>query len=259
MQKLANKSIWVVEKDNPVKKTKRSTKSSKQSAILEQLEVDLGLATKKPRVKSTKKSELPVVKIHFLGGVEEIGKNCTAIECMDDIIVIDVGMSFPDGEMPGIDAVVPDTTFLEDNKDRLRAVILTHGHEDHVGGLPHLLAKVKVPVFGCKLALMILENKLVERKIEADLHTIRAGNEITLGCFKVEFIHVNHSIEGSTALCITTPLGKIFHTGDFKIDYTPVDNHITDLKRISQIGNEGVLCLLAESTNVEKAGYSISE
>ena len=259
MQKLANKSIWVVEKDNPVKKTKRSTKSSKQSAILEQLEVDLGLATKKPRAKSTKKSELPVVKIHFLGGVEEIGKNCTAIECMDDIIVIDVGMSFPDGEMPGIDAVVPDTTFLEDNKDRLRAVILTHGHEDHVGGLPHLLAKVKVPVFGCKLALMILENKLVERKIDADLHTIRAGNEITLGCFKVEFIHVNHSIEGSTALCITTPLGKIFHTGDFKIDYTPVDNHITDLKRISQIGNEGVLCLLAESTNVEKAGYSISE
>lgn len=199
------------------------------------------------------------VKIHFLGGVEEIGKNCTAIEYDNQIIVVDAGLTFPNEEMPGIDLVIPDTSFLTQNADKVLGIILTHGHEDHIGALPYILNDLKVPVFGCKLTLMILENKLKEKRVDADLHTIRAGNTIKLGDFSIEFIHVNHSIEGSVALSITTPAGVIVHTGDFKIDYTPVDGEITNLNRFSEIGKKGVLCLLGESTNVEKPGYTMSE
>ncbi|MEG1805918.1 MAG: ribonuclease J, partial [Clostridia bacterium] len=199
------------------------------------------------------------LRLNFLGGVEEIGKNCLAIECGQDIIVVDVGMTFPTDEMPGIDVVIPDTTFLRENKDRIRGIFLTHGHEDHIGGMPYLLEDVKVPVYGTKLTLMLLENKLKEKNIKAQLKTVKAGSVIKAGCFSVELIHVNHSIEGAVSLSITTPFGVIFHTGDFKIDYTPVDGVMTDLKRISEIGKKGVLLLLAESTNIESPGYTMSE
>ncbi|MEG2002763.1 MAG: ribonuclease J, partial [Clostridia bacterium] len=199
------------------------------------------------------------LRLNFLGGVEEIGKNCLAIECGQDIIVVDVGMTFPTDEMPGIDVVIPDTTFLRENKDRIRGIFLTHGHEDHIGGMPYLLEDVKVPVYGTKLTLTLLENKLKEKNIKAQLKTVKAGSVIKAGCFSVELIHVNHSIEGAVALSITTPFGVIFHTGDFKIDYTPVDGVMTDLKRISEIGKKGVLLLLAESTNIESPGYTMSE
>ncbi|MEG1519548.1 MAG: ribonuclease J [Clostridia bacterium] len=199
------------------------------------------------------------LRLNFLGGVEEIGKNCLAIECGQDIIVVDVGMTFPTDEMPGIDVVIPDTTFLRENKDRIRGIFLTHGHEDHIGGMPYLLEDVKVPVYGTKLTLTLLENKLKEKNIKAQLKTVKAGSVIKAGCFSVELIHVNHSIEGAVSLSITTPFGVIFHTGDFKIDYTPVDGVMTDLKRIAEIGKKGVLLLLAESTNIESPGYTMSE
>lgn len=199
------------------------------------------------------------LKLNFLGGVEEVGKNCLAIECGQDIIVVDVGMTFPSDEMPGIDVVIPDTTFLRENAERIKGIFLTHGHEDHIGGMPYLLQDVKVPVYGTKLTLMLLENKLKERNIKAQLKTVKAGSVVKSGCFSVELIHVNHSIEGAVALSITTPNGVIFHTGDFKIDYTPVDGVMTDLKRIAEIGKKGVLLLLAESTNIESAGYTMSE
>ncbi len=199
------------------------------------------------------------LKLHFLGGVEEVGKNCLAIEYGEEIIVVDMGLTFPNEEMPGIDVVIPDTTFLRNNKDKIKGVFITHGHEDHIGGLPFFLRDVRVPVYGTRLTLMLLENKLVERRIKANLKLVRPGSIIRLGSFSVEFIHVNHSIEGAVAMAITTPEGVLFHTGDFKIDYTPVGGEMTDLKRIAEIGKKGVLLLMAESTNIETPGYTMSE
>ncbi len=199
------------------------------------------------------------LKLNFLGGVEEVGKNCLAIEYGQDIIVVDLGMTFPTEEMPGIDVVIPDTTYLVENKDRIKGIFITHGHEDHIGGLSFALRDLKVPVYGTKLTLMLIENKLKEKKIKAQLKTVKSGSIIRVGCFSVEFVNVNHSIEGASALAITTPAGVIFHTGDFKIDFTPVDGEMTNLSRISEIGKKGVLLLMAESTNIETPGYTMSE
>ena len=201
------------------------------------------------------------VKIIPLGGLGEIGKNITAIECEDEIIVIDCGIAFPDEEMYGVDLIIPDITYLMDNKEKVKAFFLTHGHEDHIGSLPYILKKLNIPVYGTRLTLGILENKLIEHEMlnECNLFNVEAGDTIALKKLKVEFIRNTHSIADSCSLAIFTPLGVILHTGDFKIDYTPIDGKQMDLKRISNLGQEGVLLLMADSTNVERPGYSLSE
>ncbi len=200
------------------------------------------------------------LKVRFLGGVGEIGKNMTALEYGKDIIVIDAGITFPNADMPGIDLVAPDVSYLVQNKDRIKGIVLTHGHEDHIGGLPYLLKEAKVPVYGTKLTLMLCEHKLKEQKIhDYSLNCIKTDSVIKLGCFSVEFIHVNHSIPGSCALAINTPVGMVFHSGDFKIDLTPINGQMIDMPRLSEIGKKGVTLLLCESTNVEQEGYTMSE
>ncbi len=200
------------------------------------------------------------LKIIPLGGLGEIGKNITVIEYRDEIIVVDCGMSFPDEEMLGIDIVIPDVTYLEKNVDKIKAIVLTHGHEDHIGALPYVLRKINVPVYGTNLTLGLVENKLKEHKLpNVVLNKVKAGQEINIGLFKVEFIRVNHSIPDACAIAIHTPVGVVFHTGDFKIDYTPIDGNMIDLHKIAELGKKGVLVMLADSTNVERPGSTMSE
>ena len=212
--------------------------------------------------KSTAKRK-KAVKILFLGGVGEIGKNMTAIEYGNDILIIDAGLTFPTAdEMPGIDSVVPDITYLAQNKDKIRAVLLTHGHEDHIGGIPYLMKELNAdtPIYGTRLTLMLADNKLQEHHIaNAMQRVVAAGDRVRLGAFEVEFINVNHSISGACALAIRTPSGLIYHSGDFKVDLTPVAGEPIDLKRIAELGNEGVLLYMGESTNIERPGYTMSE
>ncbi|MGN1061136.1 MAG: ribonuclease J, partial [Candidatus Coproplasma sp.] len=210
--------------------------------------------------KQSRKTPKNAVKIIFLGGVGEIGKNMTAIECGNDIIVIDAGITFPTEENPGIDLIAPDVTYLIENKKKVRALLLTHGHEDHIGGVPYLLKAIDVPVVGTKLTLALVDNKLREHRLNSVKETVVAPGQIyQAGCFKVEFINVNHSIAGAVALCIHTPQGVIFHSGDFKIDLTPVAGRPIDLKSIADIGSKGVLLYMGESTNIERPGYTMSE
>ncbi len=201
------------------------------------------------------------LKIIPLGGIGEIGKNITVVEYGDDIIVIDCGLGFPDDEMLGVDLVIPDTTYLEKNADKIRGVFLTHGHEDHIGGLPYFIKDVNVPVYGTKLTLGILQNKLVEHRLEkvAKLNCISAGDTVKLGCFSVEAIRVNHSIADSVAFSVTTPIGVVIFSGDFKIDVTPIEGEMTDLTRFGELGKKGVLAFFCESTNAERSGYTPSE
>lgn len=206
-----------------------------------------------------KKSSKKPVKITFLGGVGEIGKNMTAIEYDNEIIVIDGGLSFPTGEFPGIDLVVPDISYLLANKSKVKGILLTHGHEDHIGGLPYILNELKVPVYGTAMTLALLDNKMQEHKIEYKGVCVKPKNLLKIGNFQVEFIKVSHSIAGSLALSISTPCGNIIHTGDFKIDFAPIDGVMTDLNRFGELGKKGVNLLLCESTNVCRKGYSMSE
>ena len=215
-------------------------------------------AKKNSAVKPIKK---PPVKISFLGGLNEIGKNITLIECEGDIVIVDCGMAFPDGDMLGVDLVIPDFSYIEQNVDKVRGIVLTHGHEDHIGGLPFLLSKINVPLYGTPLTLGLVENKLREHSLvnKVKLNTVNAGSTIKLGCFTVEFIHVNHSIPDSVAFAIKTPGGTVVHTGDFKIDCTPISGDTIDLSSFAQVGDEGVLALLAESTNANRPGYTRTE
>lgn len=200
------------------------------------------------------------LKIIPLGGLGEVGKNITIFEYKDDIVIVDCGMSFPEDEMLGIDVVIPDITYLFKNKEKIRGIVLTHGHEDHIGGLPYVLKKLNVPIYGTKLTLGLVENKLKEHKLNnVKLNEVRAGDIIKLGCFKIEFIKTSHSIPDSVALAIDTPVGMVVHTGDFKIDYTPINGNLIDLHKFAEIGKKGVLALLADSTNVERPGYTMSE
>ncbi len=208
-----------------------------------------------------KNTPKPPVKIAFLGGLNEIGKNITLVECNDDIIIIDCGMAFPDGDMLGVDLVIPDFTYIEQNYDRVKGIILTHGHEDHIGGLPFLLSKVNVPIYGTPLTMGLVGNKLREHSLfnKANLNDVHAGETIKLGCMSIKFIHVNHSIPDAVAFSIITPGGTIVHTGDFKIDCTPISGDMIDLSSFARVGDNGVLALLAESTNAERPGYTQTE
>lgn len=208
-----------------------------------------------------KKTVEPMLKVIFLGGVGEIGKNMTALEFGEDIIIIDCGSTFPTSDTPGVDLIIPDPAYLLLNKDKIRGIVVTHGHEDHIGSIPYFLKECNVPVFGTRLTLALIENKLREQHIDnAKLNVVQPGNVVSLGrAFKVEFVKVSHSIAGSCALSISTPVGVVFHTGDFKVDFTPIDGNMIDLQRIAEIGRQGVLLLLCESTNVERPGSSMSE
>lgn len=207
---------------------------------------------------ATKKQKLRVMA---LGGLEEIGKNMTVLEYNNDIIVIDCGLAFPEDDMLGIDLVIPDISYLTKNAEKVRGIVLTHGHEDHIGALPYVLKDLNVPMFGTLLTLGLLENKLKEHDMlnQVTYHTVVPGETVKLGQMKVEFIHTNHSIADAVALAITTPLGVVIHTGDFKIDYTPIDGDIMDIHRFAELGKQGVLLLMSDSTNAERKGFTMSE
>ena len=247
-----------------VKSTRTSTavsRTSKKTALKTDFIQEPPAATITP-VK-VKRSKQKPVRVLFLGGVGEIGKNMTAIEYGNDIIIIDAGMTFPNmEEMPGIDSVVPDITYLAQNKEKVRGVFITHGHEDHIGGLSYLMKELQegTPVYGTKLTLMLAENKLQENRVSGVVQrVVKPGDRVKAGAFEVEFVGVNHSISGACALAIRTPCGLIYHSGDFKIDLTPVAGDPIDLNRISELGKEGVLLYMAESTNIERPGYTMSE
>ena len=201
------------------------------------------------------------LRVFALGGLQEIGKNMTVIEYGDDIVVIDAGLGFPDDEMLGVDLVIPDISYLEKNAHKIRGILITHGHEDHIGAVPFLLQQINVPIYGTRLSLGIIEGKLDENPppFDPELYTVEAGDVINLGVFKAEFIHVNHSIADACAIALKTPVGTVFHTGDFKLDVSPIDGKIMDLTRIGEIGKAGVELLLCESTNAERAGFTASE
>lgn len=201
------------------------------------------------------------VKIIPLGGLNEIGKNLTVIECANDIIILDSGIAFPDSEMPGIDLVIPDYNYLEKNSEKIRGIVITHGHEDHIGGLPYLLKKIKAPVYATRLTIGLIEGKLKEHGLlgSAKLVTVAPGQTVKLGCMAVEFIRVNHSIPDAVGMAFHTPAGIICHTGDFKVDFTPIEGGVIDLARFAELGNKGVLALMADSTNSERPGYTMSE
>ena len=244
---------------DPAKKAaRRSAKREEKPA--EKVKALRERAKKEPAAKRTRAKKEKQVKIIFLGGVGEVGKNMTAIEYGDDIIIIDAGIIFPSEELPGIDLVAPDISYLVSNKSKVRALLLTHGHEDHIGGVPYFLREIKAPVYGTRLTLALVDNKLREHRInDAEEIIVAPGDSVKIGCFDVRFVNVNHSIAGALALAIDTPQGLIFHSGDFKIDLTPVAGEPIDLKTIADIGEKGVLCYLGESTNIERPGYTMSE
>lgn len=196
-----------------------------------------------------------------LGGLDQIGMNITAFEYEDDIVVVDCGLAFPEDDMLGIDLVIPDTTYLEDNIDRVRGLVITHGHEDHIGAIPYVLQKINIPVYGTKLTMALIENKLEEHAMIDNVtrHVVSFGESVSFGRLKVEFIRTNHSITDACALAITSPVGVVVHTGDFKVDYTPVFGDPIDLARFAELGKQGVLALLCDSTNAERPGFTNSE
>ena len=232
-------------------------KGKKKTSVTPAVTVD---PTKNEK-KNKKGAERGTLKVMCLGGLQEIGKNMTVIEYGEDLLVVDCGMAFPDEEMPGVDLVIPDISYLVQNAHRVRGILITHGHEDHVGAAAYVLAQLRVPIYGTRLSLGIIQGKLEEHKLPYDpeLYTVEAGDVISLGKFKAEFIHVNHSIADACAIAIKTPVGTVFHTGDFKLDVSPLDGQLMDIGRIAQIGKEGCTLLLCESTNAERSGFTPSE
>lgn len=226
---------------------------------------------RKPRETMIKRENMPrkegdifkknKLKIIPLGGLQEVGKNITVFEYENDIILVDCGVSFPEDDMLGIDLVIPDFTYLVKNKDRIRGLVITHGHEDHIGSIPYFLKQVNVPIYATKLTVGLIKNKLEEHRLtkQTKMHTVKQGDTVELGKFKIEFIKSCHSIPDAVALAIHTPVGVIVHTGDFKIDYTPINDDTMDFGRLAELGNQGVLALMSDSTNSERKGYTMSE
>lgn len=247
-KRVDKKSVIDTEKKSSKKAVAKGTKLLKSTKKRE---------VKKEKKPTSKRGE--TLKIIPLGGIGEIGKNMTILEYGKDIIVIDCGLSFPDEEMPGVDFVIPDITYLTQNSDRVRGIFITHGHEDHIGGLPYALRDINAPVYGTRLTVALIEHKLEEAKIKVELNCVKPGDTVKKGCFSIEFIKTSHSIAGAVALAITTPVGVVIHTGDFKVDYTPIDGEPIDIARFAHYGTKGVLALLSDSTNVERAGYTQSE
>ena len=212
------------------------------------------------RRKITKpRRSMPHLKVIPIGGLNEIGKNMTLLECDGQILIVDCGLSFPEDEMYGIDIVIPDFTYLIENSEKIVGMVITHGHEDHIGAIPYLLKKLKLPIYGTRLTLGLVENKLKEHRITGDLRTIEAGDKIKLGCFDIETIRTTHSIADAICLAIDTPAGMVFHSGDFKIDYTPVDGEPIDFCRLAELGKRGVTLMLCDSTNALRPGFTASE
>ena len=265
-EETAKKTVKAEESAKKAVKSEANTASKRRS----QPHTDKPTQSKK-KPSNNQKSEKTVPSVRFdenakvriipLGGLNEIGKNMTAIECGDDIIVVDCGLAFPDEETPGVDLIIPDITYLEANASRVRGIVLTHGHEDHIGAIPYVLRNINPPIYGTRLTVGIVRNKLKEFSLGVTprLIEVKAGDTIALGGMSVEFIHVNHSIADACALAIRTPLGTIVHSGDFKLDLTPIDGEIMDITRLGEIGKEGVLLLMCESTNAERPGSTPSE
>ena len=273
-----------MQKNNQTEKTTKTRATKKQATKAAPRATKQSAARKKPaanakstatRAKSTRtettaaktsrrtapKSAATPLKIIPLGGLNEIGKNMYLYESGNDMFIIDCGLAFPDDDMLGVDLVIPDFTYVEKNKDKLRGIVLTHGHEDHIGGLAYLLKKVNAPVYGTRLTLALVEHKLREHGIlsQCSLNVVQPRQTVKMGCMTVEFIRVNHSIPDACAMAVHTPAGVVIHTGDFKVDYTPIEGGIIDLARFGELGNKGVLALLSESTNAERPGYTMSE
>ena len=243
---------------NQNQKTYQNNKQNKKSGFQQ--------TNKRPytrRNSNTKKTEKPQspLKIIALGGLDEIGKNCTVFEYENQIIVVDCGLAFPSADMPGVDIVIPDLSYLVQNQEKIKGVFITHGHEDHIGGIPYLLKQISVPIYATRLTAGLIKEKLKEHSLErsAKIYEQAAGDIVRAGKFSVEFIHVNHSIPNAAALAITTPAGVVVHTGDFKIDTTPLDGKMINISRFAEIGKKGVLAMMSDSTNAERPGYTQSE
>ncbi|MCL1881463.1 MAG: ribonuclease J [Oscillospiraceae bacterium] len=242
---------------NGNKNKNNGNNQNKQQQVAPQLQKP----AKKPHQNQPQKRTLPI-RITPLGGLNEIGKNLYVFECANDMFIIDCGLAFPDADMLGVDIVIPDFSYLEENKSKFRGVVLTHGHEDHIGALPYLLKNINVPVYGTRLTIGLIEGKLKEHGIlkQSSLNVVQPRQTVSMGCMAVEFIRVNHSIPDACALAVHSPAGIIVHTGDFKVDYTPIGTEeVIDLARFGELGNKGVLALLSESTNAERPGYATSE
>ena len=240
---------------------KRTYKNQEEKEIIkEEKEIKPRRTTNsRPRKSIFKKANIKIIP---LGGLHEIGKNITVFEYEDEIIVVDCGLSFPEDDMLGIDLVIPDITYLIKNQEKIKGLVITHGHEDHIGGIPYLLKQINIPIYATRLAAGLISNKLEEHKLlrSTEMHIVNQGDTIKLGKnFSVEFIRSSHSIPDSVMLAITTPAGTILHTGDFKVDYTPIDGQLMDFNRIAELGNKGILALMADSTNAERKGFTMSE
>ena len=268
MQRKNSKKTQVIEpvdvKD--LKEININAEQTRNSEKNEGLKVKSKTRTRKPKNTRTAQNQSIFkkanIKIIPLGGLHEVGKNITVFEYEDEIIVVDCGISFPEDDMLGIDLVIPDVTYLIKNQEKIKGMIITHGHEDHIGGIPYFLKQLNVPIYATRLAAGLISNKLEEHKLlrSTDMHVVNQGDTIKLGNnFKIEFIRSSHSIPDSVMLAITTPSGTILHTGDFKVDYTPIDGQLMDFGRIAELGNQGVLALMSDSTNAERKGFTMSE